>query len=67
MKVAINHQSEDIGSVAMGFHQNCEGKEKTQLEWPFQGIFKQKRMVVYFLAQAFLAFSYFNLKISMLA
>jgi hypothetical protein len=26
--VAIDHQSEDDGSVAMGFRQICEGKEK---------------------------------------
>jgi hypothetical protein len=35
MNVAIDHQSEDTGSVAMGFRQYCEAKEKTPLEWPF--------------------------------
>jgi hypothetical protein len=40
MNVAINHQSDDTGSVAMGFRQSGEGEEKTPLEWPFPGIFK---------------------------
>ena len=54
--VAIDRQSEDSGSGAIRFRQICESEEKTPLEWPFPGIFKQKRMVVIFLARAFLAF-----------
>jgi hypothetical protein len=65
MNVSINHRREDTVGVAMGFRQTCKGKEKTPLECPVLGIFKQKRIVVIFLAGAFLAFWYFNLKISM--
>jgi hypothetical protein len=40
MDVAIDHQSEDTGSVAMGFRQNCEGKEENACDACERGIFK---------------------------
>jgi hypothetical protein len=56
MDVANNHRSEDTGSVAMGFRQNCGGEEKNPCDACPGGIFKQKNIAIIFLARAFLPF-----------